>query len=105
MARAKLSGSLLASRGAPPATIPTQDLDTMRQDADQKVLGGPVLVWSTRVKNEAEPNTAEDTSDAVHRPAAAPQATALDPPVIRITAAKAIQHLYDDLSTPASMID
>jgi hypothetical protein len=89
MARAKLSGSLLGCRDAPPATTPTQDLGTMRQDAGEKALGGPVLVWSTGVTNEAEPNTAEDASDAVDRAAAAPQAAVLDPPVVEVTAGMA----------------
>src|SRR6266480_4508102 len=91
-----LSSSLLACKDAPPATTPTQDLDTMRRDAKGKARIRPVLVWSTQVKNEAEPNTDEDTSDAVHRATAAPRATALAP-VIRIAAEKAIQHLYDNL--------
>src|SRR5204862_5061889 len=65
--------------------------------ADEKALGRPVVIWSAWVKNEAEPNTAEDASDAVHRAATVPQATALDPPVVEVTAEKAIQHLYDNL--------
>lgn len=89
MARAKLSGSLLGCRDAPPAKTPTQDLGTMRQDAGEKALGGPVLVWSTGVTNEAEPNIAEDASDAVNCAAAAPQAAVLDPPVVEVTAGKA----------------
>jgi hypothetical protein len=86
MPRAKLSGALLVRKDARAATTPAQDLDTTRDDADEKALGGPVLVWSAGPRDEAEPTTAEDTGDAVHRPVAAPQATDLDPPAIEATA-------------------
>jgi hypothetical protein len=89
MARAKLSGSLLAGRDAPPAATPARDLAAMTQDADEQALGSPVLVWSARLKDEAEPNNAKDTGDAVHRAAEAPRATDLDPPAIGAAAGAA----------------
>src|SRR5712691_8257822 len=86
MPRAKLSGALLVRKEPRTAPAPAQDLDTMRDDADEKPLASPVLVWSAPLEDEAEPNTAPNTAEhpvhAVHRAAPEPQATSLDPPVI-----------------------
>ncbi len=102
MPRAKLSGALLVRKDARTATAPTQDLDTTRDDADEKPLGGPVLVWSAGLPDEAEPNTAEDTGDAVHRAIAAPQAADLEPPVIGATAGSASDNaVYRQSGRPA----
>jgi hypothetical protein len=95
MARAKLSGSLLEGRDAPPATAPARDLAAMTQDADEQALGSPVLVWSARLKDDAEPNNAKDAGDAVHRAAAAPQAIDLDPPAIGATAGAGYDEAVD----------
>src|SRR6266851_5638304 len=98
MPRAKLSGALLVRKDARTATTPAQDLDTTRDDADEKPLGGPVLVWSAGLQDEAEPNTA----DAVHHTVAAPQATDLEPPVIGATAGSASDNaVYRQSGRPA----
>src|SRR6266567_6682240 len=83
MPRAKLSGALLVRKD--PRTAPTsvQDLDALRDDADDKALASPVLVWSAPLEDEAEP---KDTIDAGHRAALEPQVTHLDPPVIEVIA-------------------
>jgi hypothetical protein len=93
MARAKLTGSLLAYKDAPAATTPPQHLGAMRHDADEKALGGPALVWPAWVKNGAEPSPAEDLGDPVHRAATASQA--LDPPVVEVTGGKASGNAVD----------
>jgi len=69
MPPAKLSGSLLVRKDARMATTPADDLSAMNHDADEKTLGGPVLVWSARLENEAEPNTNKDQMRAIHRAA------------------------------------
>lgn len=92
MARAKLTGSLLAYRDAPAAT-PTQHLGTIGQDALEKAPGGPALVWSAPVKNDVETNPAEDTGDAMQRAAAASQA--LDPPLVEVTGGSASGNAVD----------
>jgi hypothetical protein len=84
MTRAKLSGSLLACKTAPPAQI----ISTTRLDADEKALGGPVLAWSAPLQNIAETNTAGDlgcTAGAPH------QATDLNhPPALRRAVFRAV---------------
>lgn len=69
MARAKLSGSLLACKATPAAQI----VSATRLDADEKALGGPALVWSAHPQNQAETNTTGDLGGT----AAAPQPTDL----------------------------
>jgi hypothetical protein len=69
MARAKLSGSLLASKATPAAQI----VSATRLDADEKALGGPALVWSAHRQNQVETNTTGDLGCT----AAAPQPTDL----------------------------
>src|SRR5579862_6266941 len=67
MARAKLSGSLLASKATPAAQI----VSATRLDVDEKALGGPALVWSAYPQNQAETKTTADLGCT----AAAPQPT------------------------------
>ncbi len=87
MSRAKLSGALLVRKEPRTAPALAQDLDTMRDDADEKAPGSPVLVWSAPLEDAAAPNnTANDTVHAVHGAAPAPRATNLDPPVIGVIA-------------------
>jgi hypothetical protein len=70
MARAKLSGSLLACKATPAAQI----VSATRLDADEKALGRPALVWSAHPPNQAETNATGD----VGYTAVAPQPTDLD---------------------------
>jgi len=90
MPRAKLSGALLVRKEPRTAPTPAQDLDTMRDDADEKALGSPVLVWSAPLQDKAAPNTAPNAAEhpvhAVHRATPEPQATNLDPPIIEVIA-------------------
>src|SRR5258708_2638375 len=81
MTRAKLSGSLLVSK-EPRTVTPPADLSTVLTEAIEKAHGGPVLVWSARPKDKAEPNAAKDTADTAHCAAAASPATDRDPSVI-----------------------
>src|SRR6266851_4477387 len=83
MTGAKLSGALLVRKESRTATMPAQNLSAILHDAEEKARGGPVLVWSARPDDEAEPNAAEDAGDAVHCAAEAPQATDFDPPAVR----------------------
>src|SRR5713101_1797992 len=83
MTGAKLSGALLVRKESRTATMPAQHLSAILHDAEEKARGGPVLVWSARPDDEAEPNAAEDAGDAVHCAAEAPQATDFDPPAVR----------------------
>src|SRR5258708_974823 len=92
MPRAELSGALLV-RNEP--RTPAQDLSTTSKDADENAPRGAVPVWSARLKNKAEQETAGDTGDAVHRAAAAPQATDLDPPDIDALAGTASDNAVD----------
>lgn len=96
MPRAKLSGMLLVRRKL---RLPAQDLCTTSNDADENARRGPVLVWSAPLKNKAEPETAEDATDAVHRAAGAPQATDLDPPVLGAIAGAASDNAVNSQSS------
>jgi hypothetical protein len=67
MTRAKLSGALLVRKGPPAGISLPQDLSPIGSDADEQGASRPVLVWSARPDDAAEPNPAIGALDAAQR--------------------------------------